>query len=150
MPATTLKPGLVHEFRYLVPAERTVPHLFPESDEFQPMPRVFATAYLVGLLEWACARLVIPHLDWPAEQTVGVHVAIGHEAPTPPGLTVTATVELVAVNGRMLEFDVRAHDGVDVIARGTHRRAIIDTDRFNRRAAAKAGQTTLSQGDVVN
>ncbi|MBX6386504.1 MAG: thioesterase family protein [Microbispora sp.] len=140
MPATTLKPGLLHEFRYRVPAERTVPYVYPESDEFRPMPQVFATAYLVGLLEWTCARLVIPHLDWPAEQTVGTHVSISHEAPTPPGLTVTASVELVAVDGRRLEFDVRAYDGIDLIARGTHQRVIIDTDRFSRKAAAKAAQ----------
>jgi fluoroacetyl-CoA thioesterase len=101
------------------------------------MPEVLATGYLVGVLEWACARLVITHLDWPAEQTVGTYIAITHEAATPPGLTVTSRVELTAVEGRRLEFQVYAHDGVDVIARGTHQRAVIDTGRFRQKVSAK-------------
>jgi predicted thioesterase len=49
----SLKPGITHEHRFVVPVNKTVPHLYPESDEFGGMPEVFATGFMVGLLEWA-------------------------------------------------------------------------------------------------
>jgi fluoroacetyl-CoA thioesterase len=58
------------------------------------MPEVFATGFLVGFLEWACVLAIKPHLDWPEELTLGTHIDVSHEAATPPGLEVTATVEL--------------------------------------------------------
>ena len=133
----TLKPGIEHEFRFRVPASKTVPALYPEAPEFQEMPEVFATGFMIGFLEWACIVAIKPHLDWPAEQTVGTHVNVSHSAATPPGLEVTARVKLVAVDGRRLTFEVEAHDGVDTIARGTHERFIIQRDRFNEKARAK-------------
>lgn len=138
MPASTLQPGLRYEFDYRVPAEWTVPHLLPEAAEFQPMPHVLATGYLVGILEWTCIQLLKPHLDWPAEQSVGTGVYVTHEAATPPGLTVRVTVELREVTGRRLRFYVHAHDGLDIIARGEHERVVIDSERFIGRAAAKS------------
>jgi fluoroacetyl-CoA thioesterase len=138
MPAATLEPGLTHTFTYPVPPERTVPHLYPEAPEFAPMPAVFATGYLVGLVEWACVQLLRPHLDWPTEQTVGTHIDLSHDAPTPPGLAVTVRVELTRVDGRRLTFNFTAHDDLDAIATGSHQRAIIDTQRFSARAASKA------------
>ena len=138
MPARTLQAGLRHSFTYRVPPEKTVPNLYPESPDFVAMPAVFATGFLVGLVEWTCIQLVNRHLDWPAEMTLGIHVDISHEAATPPGLEVTTNVELTKVDGRLLEFAVEAHDGVDIIARGTHRRAIVDAAKFSARAAAKA------------
>ncbi|MDH3514136.1 MAG: thioesterase family protein [Gammaproteobacteria bacterium] len=134
----SLKPGLTHELRFRVPQTKTVPHLYPEAPEFQAMPRVLATGYLVGFIEWACIRAVNPHLDWPREQSVGVNVNLSHLAATPPGLEIIARVRLVEVNGRNLVFEVEASDGVDVISRGTHERFVIDADRFTRRVADKA------------
>lgn len=134
----TLQPGLTHELRFRVPASKTVPALYPESPEFLAMPEVFATGFLVGLLEWACIDALKPHLDWPEEQTVGTHIDVSHCAATPPGLEVTARVELLAVEGRKLTFTVEAHDGVDTIAQGTHQRFIIQRDRFNEKVQAKA------------
>ena len=90
-----------------MPANKTVPNLYPEAEDFVVMPEVFATGYMVGLIEWTCIQLVNEHLDWPAEMTLGIHVDI-------------------------------SHDGVDTIARGTHRRAIVDAAKFKARAAAKA------------
>ena len=72
-----------------------------------------------------------PHLDWPAEQSVGTHINVSHEAATPPGLEVTATVELVAIEGKKLTFAVSAHDGIDLISRGTHERFVINKQRFD-------------------
>jgi fluoroacetyl-CoA thioesterase len=133
----TLKPGIKYTHTFRVPRSKTVPALYPESDEFVAMPEVFATGFLVGLLEWACIKAINPHLDWPHEQTVGTHVDVSHEAATPPGAEVTARVELIAVEGRKLVFTVEAHDGIDLISRGRHERFVIDRERFDARLAAK-------------
>jgi len=139
----SLRPGLEHEFRFRVPASKTVPALYPEAPEFQEMPEVFATGFMIGFLEWACIVAIKPHLDWPAEQTVGTHVNVSHSAATPPGLEVTAHVRLVAVDGRRLTFEVEAHDGVDTIAKGTHERFIIQRDRFSEKARAKGQRAVI-------
>lgn len=133
----SLQPGLRFAHRFVVPPSKTVPALFPEAEEFSAMPEVFATGFLVGLLEWTCILALKPHLDWPAEQTVGTHIDVSHEAATPPGMTVTATAELLAVEGKKLVFAVEAHDGVDRIARGRHERFVIDRAKFDARLTGK-------------
>lgn len=50
----TLRPGLTGRLEYVVPAERTVPYLLPEAEEFTVLPEVLATGYLVGIVEWTC------------------------------------------------------------------------------------------------
>lgn len=134
---TSLAPGLTSTFRYRVPEDKTVPHVYPESPMFRDMPRVFATAYLVGLLEWACMEAMQPHLD-AGEQSVGTGIWITHTAATPPGLTVTVEVKLVEVEGRKLTFALKAHDGVDPIGEGKHERFVIDGERFARKVKEKA------------
>ncbi|MES9903821.1 MAG: thioesterase family protein [Sedimenticola sp.] len=133
----TLKPGIKFEHKFLVPLSKTVPSLYPESEEFVVMPKVFATGYLVGFLEWSCIKAINPYLDWPNEQTVGTHIDISHEAATPPGLEVTAKVELIEVTGRKLLFSVVAHDGVDLISKGRHERFVIYKDKFDARVNEK-------------
>lgn len=133
----SLKPGLKHRFTYRVPANRTVPHLYPESPDFQSMPEVLATGYMVGLFEWACIDLIRDHLD-PGEGSLGTHVDFNHVAATPPGLTVTVEAECVGVEGRRLDFQVRGHDGIDMIGEGRHQRAVVVWDKFNARVAGKA------------
>lgn len=134
----TLQPGIRYQHRFRVPGSKTVPALYPEAEEFVAMPQVFATGFMVGLLEWACIRAINPHLDWPREQTVGIHVDVSHEAATPPGLEVVVEVELTAVEGKKLVFAVQAHDGIDRIARGRHERFVIEREKFDARLAKKA------------
>jgi fluoroacetyl-CoA thioesterase len=134
----TLRPGLEGRYRYRVPAEKTVPRLYEEAPDFQMMPAVFATGYLVALCEWACIELIKPHLDWPREQTLGTHIDLSHTAATPPGLTVEVHARLESVEGRKLAFAVSAHDGVDPIGSGRHERHVILAERFAARVAAKA------------
>ena len=134
---TTLCAGLSSEFSYRIPEDKTVPHVYPESDLFRAMPRVFATAYMVGLVEWACMEAMRPHLD-PGEQSVGVDVRLSHTAATPPGLTVTVQVRVEGVEGRRIRFSVRAHDGVEPIGEGTHERFVIDPARFVAKLNQKA------------
>lgn len=133
----TLRPGIKYRHQYIVPPSKTVPALYPEADEFVAMPEVFATGFLVGFLEWACIKAINPHLDWPQEQTVGTHINVSHEAATPPGLEVTATVELIAVEGRKLTFTVEAHDGTDLISKGLHERFVINKEKFVAKVGSK-------------
>ena len=104
---------------------------------FQQMPQVFATGYMVGLMEWACIEAIRPHLDWPREQSLGTLVNFPHLAATPPGMTITVDVTLDRIDGRRLFFSVTAHDGIDRITQGTHERVIIDAARFNAKLAEK-------------
>jgi fluoroacetyl-CoA thioesterase len=133
----TLKPGLTHRLTFKVGDRETVPNLFPESPVFLAMPKVFATGYMVGLFEWCCTELLSKHLD-PGEGSLGVHVNFSHLAATPPGLTITVDCEVAAVKGKSVTFNVRGHDGVDLIGEGEHHRAVVNTERFNARAAEKA------------
>ena len=136
----TLRPGLEGVFRYRVPESKTVPRIYPEAPDFQMMPAVLATGYLVALCEWACIELIKPHLDWPAEQSLGTHVDLSHTAATPPGLTVEIRARLEGVEGRKLTFAVSAHDGVDAITEGRHERHVIDAARFESRVKSKAAR----------
>jgi fluoroacetyl-CoA thioesterase len=133
---STMVAGLAQTFRYRVPADKTVPHVYPESEIFRAMPGVFATAYMVGLMEWACMEAMQPHLD-AGEQSVGTAICVSHTAATPPGLTVAVEVKLTRIEGRRLSFEVSAHDGVDPIGSGTHERTVIDGARFARKAEEK-------------
>jgi fluoroacetyl-CoA thioesterase len=133
----SLRPGLAGTYRYTVPPDRTVPHIYPEAPDFQLMPAVLATGYLVALCEWAAIELIKPHLDWPEEQSLGTKVNLNHLAATPPGLTIEIAVLLTAVEGRRLSFALRASDGVDLVSEGTHERHVILASRFNAKLAGK-------------
>ena len=141
----SLQPGLKFEFQFQVPESKTVPYLFPESPEFQAMPRVLATGYMVGLFEWACIQALNPHLDWPREQTVGIHVNLSHTAATPPGMVVTVRVLLEKVEGRKLTLFIEADDGADLISQGYHERFVIDAAKFNTKVEAKAQRAAAPQ-----
>jgi fluoroacetyl-CoA thioesterase len=132
----TLRPGLTHTLTFTVSESKTVPFLYPEAPGFVEMPKVFATGFMVGLFEWACIELMTPHLD-PGEGSLGIQVDFSHSAATPPGFTVTVTATCTKVEGRVLEFDVKGHDGVDAIGGGMHRRAVVRWDSFNARVAKK-------------
>src|SRR5580658_5924135 len=99
----TLKPGLKHRFTYKVPENKTVPYTYPESPEIASMPKVFATGFMIVLMEWVCTQLMAPYLD-PGEGSLGVHVDVSHLAATLPGQTVTVDVECTEVAGPRITF----------------------------------------------
>ena len=133
----TLAPGLAHEVALRVTEDLTVPQVSPNLAAFEDMPPVFATAYMVGLIEAACIECIHDHLD-AGERSVGTHVDVSHVAATPVGMTVTVRVRLVEVDRRALTFLVGAFDGAGSIGSGAHRRAVIDVERFTARAREKA------------
>lgn len=134
----SLVPGLAHELRFVVPVTKTVPHLYPESPEFSAMPEVFATGFMVGLIEWACLEAISPHLE-EGEMSLGTRVVLSHDAATPPGMEVVARVRLEGVDGRRLTFSAEATDARDTICRGTHERFVVDRERFVAGVDRKAG-----------
>jgi fluoroacetyl-CoA thioesterase len=136
---STLKPGLTHRFSYKVPENKTVPYTYPESPEISSMPKVFATGFMIVLMEWVCTQLLAPYLD-PGEGSLGVHVDVSHLAATLPGQTVTVDAECTAVTGQRVTFHVKAHDGVELIGEGRHERFVVMWDKFNSRLAAKAAK----------
>lgn len=140
--------GTSFTHRYRVPANKTVRHLYPDSPEFQSFPEVFATGFMVGLMEWACVRAMAPYLE-PGEGSVGTAICVSHVAATPPGLTVTVTSELVEVDGRKLSWRVSAHDGVDEIGSGTHERMVIAVDRFVARVEQKAARHSAREAELA-
>jgi fluoroacetyl-CoA thioesterase len=139
----TLKPGLTHRFAYKVPSNKTVPELYPDVAVFRAMPAVFATGFMVGLMEWTCMQLLTPHLD-AGEGSLGIHIDVSHTAATPPGFTVTVDAECLAVEGPRITFKVKAHDGLDAIGEGRHQRFVVVLDEFNSRVAEKAKKASVS------
>ncbi len=140
---STLQPGAKTEFAYRVPAEKTVPYLFPEAHEFQMMPTVFATGFMVGLMEWTCLHVLDPHLD-EGEGSLGVHINISHLAATVPGQIVTVEAECTKIEGRRIFFDVKAHDGLDLIGEGEHQRMVVNWEKFEQRVNEKAKRARLA------
>lgn len=138
----TLQPGAKFHFEYKVPATKTVPHLYPEAVEFATMPTVFATGFMVGLMEWTCIHLIAPHLD-AGEGSLGTHINVSHVAPTVPGQIVSVDAECIAVKGRRIEFSVRAHDGLEMIGEGSHERIVVPWDKFEARVNHKAKAARL-------
>lgn len=132
----TLAVGDTTTFHYVVADNKTVPDLYPESKEYQIMPPVFATGFMVGLLEWS-AIIALRAVIEDGEGSLGTLVDIKHSAPAPPGAELTVTAVCTNVAPPYFEWDVTAVDG-DVAASGRHGRNVIDTARFLRRVEAKA------------
>jgi predicted thioesterase len=99
---------------------------------------VFGTPMMIGLMENAAWQLVQPELP-PGETTVGTLINVRHLAATPIGGHVTATAELIEIDGRRFVFRVSAHDDTQIIGEGTHERYQIDLERFLARLPKSPG-----------
>ena len=127
-----LRAGLKRQATMTVGSRHLVPAVAPERPGFADMPPVFATAMLVGFIEQTCVELLRPYY-LPGQHSVGIEIAVSHDAPTAAGRRVRAEVELIAVEGRLLTFAVEAGDDAGIIGRGLHRRALIDVEKFMAR-----------------
>ena len=131
-----LKPGLRHRETLTVSEALSVPAQACHFDPHTDMPPVFATAQMIAFVEWTCVHALAPYLG-ADQRTVGTRVEMTHTAATPVGMTVTAEVELVAINDRTLRFKVACRDEKDPIGEGFHERTVIDHARFMARLARK-------------
>lgn len=127
-----LQAGIRNEATLVVTDQHTVPRIALDLPGFAHMPPLLATAMLVAFVEHSCAQMVHPLLP-DGQMTVGTHVDLSHTAATPVGRTVTAEVELTEIDGRALVFAVSCRDDAGPISTGSHRRAVIDVDRFMSR-----------------
>lgn len=133
----TLEAGQTYSHRYRVPLEKTVPFVYQESELFQAMPPVFATAFMVGLMEWACMESLRPHME-TGEISLGTNICVSHVSATPPGMQVTVDVTLLEVEGSKTRWSIKARDEKDVIGEGTHERFTISRDKFKSIVAKKS------------
>lgn len=97
---------------------------------------VFATPFMIALMEGAAAKAVLPCIG-EDEGTVGTHLNVAHSAATPIGMKVWAEATVTAVEGKKITFDVIAFDEVGEIGRGTHERFIIKPEKFLAKVQAK-------------
>ena len=97
---------------------------------------VLSTPTMVAMMEHAAIDAIRTYLE-QGESSVGMTIDVSHVAATPPGHRVRAEAELNKIEGRRLEFSVRAFDEVEEIGSGTHRRAVIDSAKFNDRIKSK-------------
>lgn len=101
------------------------------------MPAVLSTPKLIGLIERTARESLFPFLS-DDERTVGAEIEVRHLAPTPVGAQVTITTRVIHVEAKLIDFQFEVRDQHEVIARGLHKRAVINVESFARRVARKA------------
>ena len=101
------------------------------------LPPVLATPVMIMVMENAALNALKPYLD-AGESAVGTRIEVRHLAPTPIGQRVVGEAEVTKVDGRRIEFTVRATDETEEIGAGTHERVIVELARLAKRLNAKA------------
>ena len=97
---------------------------------------VFATPYMIALMENAAASSLLPYLA-EDEGSVGTHLDVSHSSATPIGMRVWAEATVTAVEGKKISFAVAAYDEAGEIGRGTHERFIIKPEKFLAKTQSK-------------
>jgi predicted thioesterase len=97
---------------------------------------VLATPVVCHWFESAAVRAIAQQLE-PGEASVGTRLTIEHLKATPLGMRVHVESRVVAVEGRRIAFEVQAVDEVELVARGTHERFVVDLGRFLAGVEAK-------------
>jgi fluoroacetyl-CoA thioesterase len=126
----SLQPGMSKTVKITVGLDRTIDFMGEEG-------RVYATPMLVRDIEQTCRGLLLEHAD-PGEDSVGMDIALRHQAPTLLGMTVEITAKVMAVEGRKVSFEVTAKDELEPISGGTHARFVVDVSKTYARLKAKA------------
>lgn len=97
---------------------------------------VFSTPSMITLMECTAVYAVDPLLPqgW---STVGTELNVKHLSASPVGMKISATAELLSINGRALTFKVDAFDEKGKIGEGTHGRFIVENEKFLKKAEGK-------------
>ena len=124
-----IKVGMAAERMLVVPVERTVGHFVPG------MPMVYATPMMILEMEMASGDAIRGKLQagWV---TVGTEVNVRHLAAAMVGATVRTTAKVIAVERRIIRFEVAAFEGDRKLGEGEHARGLIDVAKFNKRLGA--------------
>ena len=123
-----IKVGMSAERTLVVPVERTVGHFV------KGMPMVYATPMMILEMEMTSGDAIRDQLQ-PGWITVGTEVDIRHLGASAVGATVRTTSKVIAVERRIIRFEVEAFDGARRIGEGLHARGLVNLDAFNKRLA---------------
>jgi fluoroacetyl-CoA thioesterase len=121
-----IKIGMSAERTLIVPIERTVGHFLAH------MPMVYATPMMILEMEMTSGDAINPYLE-PGWITVGTEVDIRHLAATPVGARVRTTAKVIAVERRVIRFEVEAFDDARRIGEGRHARGLVNAESFTKR-----------------
>ena len=122
--------GTAHETSFTVESAQTI------DLTAGAVPAVLATPFLIWSLEHTALDLMKPYLD-DGELTLGVQVELEHLAPTPVGTQVTCRARVFHTEGSVVSFQIEAHDQIEQIAKGLHKRRVVQIDRIRRRVEQK-------------
>jgi fluoroacetyl-CoA thioesterase len=118
-------------------AEETIEAKHTLTAHHQELPPVYSTPDMIRLMETACFNALQPFCD-EGEITVGISIHVEHRAASSIGMRIRAEAELESFDGRFYTMRVTAHDGVQVIGRGTVGRAVVHVPSFIQRMQDKA------------
>lgn len=102
------------------------------------LPPILATPVMIMVMENAALNAIKPYLD-VGESALGTRIDVAHLAATPAGRCVTGEAEVTKVDGRRIEFRIRALDESEEVGAGIHERMLIDLARFSERLKSKFG-----------
>lgn len=140
----SLSIGAIAELSTVVGAEQSI------TLANNPSATVFATPSMINLMEYAAREALQPHLD-ADEESVGIDVNITHTSATPPQSIVTAQAEVTAIEKKVVSFSISAKDRWGQIGHGTHRRAIINTEKFVHHLNSEKSMLSDHEGfDLAN
>jgi fluoroacetyl-CoA thioesterase len=125
-----IKIGMSAERTLVVPPERTVGHFVPG------MPMVYATPMMILEMEMTSGDAIKGCLE-PGWVTLGTEVDIRHLAASLAGALVRTTARVIAVQRRVIRFEVEAFDGERRIGAGRHARGLVNIAKFIERLAAR-------------
>jgi predicted thioesterase len=126
----TLKPGLQGRAALVVGEEHTAPSIGSGK------VRVLATPVMINLFE-AAALDAVERLLPPGHQSLGTVLNVRHIAATPVGMRVSASAEVLGVEGRTIRFRLEAHDEKELIGDGSHERVVVNVAKFDLRVQRK-------------
>jgi fluoroacetyl-CoA thioesterase len=129
---STLSPHLSATTRLTVDTPRTI-------DFLGEALRVYATPELVRDFEVACRNFLLDYTD-AGEDSVGTGIQVSHSGATLRGMTVTITVSVSKIEGRLVSFDLLAKDNFEEISRGSHSRFVVDVAKLKSKVEAKAAK----------
>jgi predicted thioesterase len=128
-----LRAGLIGTVEILVGEEHTAPRIGSGR------VHVLATPVMINMME-AAALAAAEHLLPEGHQSLGTLLNVEHYAATPIGMRLRASAEIVAVDGRTVTFKVEAHDDKERVGHGTHKRVVVNVERFDARVRRKLGE----------
>jgi fluoroacetyl-CoA thioesterase len=127
-----IKVGMSAERLLTVTPDRTVRHVVPS------MPAVFGTPMMIMEMEMASADAIKPYLE-PGWVTVGTEVDIRHLAAAAVGAVVRTVARVVAVERRVIRYEVEAFEGTRRIGDGRHARGVVNLVAFEKRLSSSPG-----------